>query len=207
MALEAECIALVTSLFRDKNVHPIKLYGKEIFPTIGTSSEYIEYYHNKDNDKHNITSMWPFPIPCGHTLSVTDDEQIYTSYTYINCVEMQEQKIIQNDMITAILINTFNYTGIRRSVPGHDSWQNDLWPLASFSCARATAASKRVSKLPTLSRPRPATVNVACHGRFLDLQRCTPTYPLAVPGLSGSRSSCRRASGPPALVPPASTAS
>ena len=53
----------------------------------------------------------------------------YTSYTYINCVEMQEQMVIQDDAITAILINTFDYAGIRTSAPGHESWHRDLYHM------------------------------------------------------------------------------
>ena len=47
----------------------------------------------------------------GHTLSVDDNKRTYTSYTYIDSVEMQEQVVTQNDAITAILINTFDYAG------------------------------------------------------------------------------------------------
>lgn len=110
--LEAECIALVTSLFQTKNVHPIKLDGKEIEPIEGASAG-IEYFHFIN----------------GHTLSVVEDKRTYTSYTYINCVEMQEQLVIQDDTITAALINTFDYAGIRTSAPGHESWQRDLYHM------------------------------------------------------------------------------
>lgn len=110
--LEAECIALVTSLFQTKDVHPIKLDGKEINPIIGASPG-IEYFHYIK----------------GHTLTLTEGRRTYTSYTYINCVEMQEQMVIQDDAITAILINTFNYAGIRTSAPGHESWHSDLYDM------------------------------------------------------------------------------
>ena len=55
-ALEAECIALVRSLFQTKNVHPIKLDDQEIDPIEG-SSPGIEYFHFIN----------------GHTLSVGED--------------------------------------------------------------------------------------------------------------------------------------
>ena len=111
-ALEAECIALVTSLFQAKSVYPIKLDGREINPTEGASAG-IDYFHYVN----------------GHTLSVDDDKRTYTSYTYINCVEMQEQVVIQDNAITAVLINTFDYAGIRTSAPGHASWLRDLYHM------------------------------------------------------------------------------
>ena len=111
-ALEAECIALVTSLFQTKHVHPIKLDNKEIDPIEGASPG-IEHFHFIN----------------GHTLTVGEDKRTYTSYTYINCVEMQEQMIIQDHVITAVLINTFDYAGIRTSAPGHDSWHRDLYHM------------------------------------------------------------------------------
>ncbi len=52
-ALEAECIALVTSLFQTKTVYPIKLDGREINPIEGASAG-IDYFHYVN----------------GHTLSV-----------------------------------------------------------------------------------------------------------------------------------------
>ena len=109
-ALEAECVALVTSLFRTKNVHTIKLDGKEIDPIEG-SYPGIDF-----SDLIN-----------GHTLVVAGTKRTYTSYTYFNCVELQEQIVIQDEAITAILINTFDYDGIRTSTPGHASWHRDLY--------------------------------------------------------------------------------
>ena len=50
-----------------------------------------------------------------------------------------------------------------------------VWPCDSFSLALATAAAWGLLKLPTLSRLRPRTFKVACHGRFLEALRCTPT--------------------------------
>ena len=110
--LEAECIALVTSLFQTKNVHPIKLDDKEIDPIEGASPG-IDFFHFIN----------------GHTLTVAGNKRTYTSYTYMNCVEMQEQLVIQDDTITAVLINTFDYAGIRTSAPGHESWQRDLYHM------------------------------------------------------------------------------
>ncbi len=40
---------------------------------------------------------------------------------------MQEQVVIQDNAITAVLINTFDYAGIRTSAPGHASWLRDLY--------------------------------------------------------------------------------
>lgn len=111
-ALEAECVALVTSLFQTKNVHPIKLDDKEIDPIEGASPG-IDFFHFIN----------------GHTRAVAGSKQTYTSYTYINCVEMQEQMVIENDAITAILINTFDYAGIRTSAPGHASWHRNLYHM------------------------------------------------------------------------------
>jgi|MDTE01.1.fsa_nt_gb hypothetical protein len=111
-ALEAECIALVTSLFQTKNVHPIKLDDKEIVPIEGASPG-IEF----------------FSFQNGHTLAVAENKRTYTSYTYITCVEMKEQMVIQDDSITAVLINTFDYAGIRTSAPGHESWHRDLYHM------------------------------------------------------------------------------
>ena len=94
--------------FWTRAIHPIKLDGREIDPIEGTSLG-IEFFHYVN----------------GHTLSVDEDKRTYTSYTYITSVEMQEQVVIQNDAITAILINTFAYAGIRTSAPGHASWLRD----------------------------------------------------------------------------------
>ena len=110
--LEAECIALVTSLFQTKNVHPIRLDEKEIDPIEGAFPG-IEYFHFIN----------------GYALTVDEGKRTCTSYTYIHCVEMQEQLVIQNDAITAILINTFDYAGIRTSAPGHESWHGDLYHM------------------------------------------------------------------------------
>jgi hypothetical protein len=110
--LETECIALVTSLFQETNVHPLKLDGQEVDLVEGGSPG-IEYLHYIN----------------GHTLSVENDKRTYTSYTYINCVEMQEQLVIQDDAVRAILINTFDYAGIRTSAPSHDSWRRDLYHM------------------------------------------------------------------------------
>ena len=115
-ALEAECVALVTSLFRTKKVHPIKLDGKEIdfkeIDSIEDASRGIDFFR------------W-----YSHTLVIAGSKRIYTSYTYINCVEMQEQMVMEDDVITAILINTFDYAGIRTSAPGHASWHRDLYHM------------------------------------------------------------------------------
>ena len=42
---------------------------------------------------------------------------------------MKEQMVIQDDSITAVLINTFDYAGIRTSAPGHESWHRDLYHM------------------------------------------------------------------------------
>ena len=111
--LQAECVDLATSLFRDTKMHPVKLDGAPIDPVDGGSPG-MQYYTYIN----------------GHTLSTTDDKRTYTSYTYIDCVEMQEQMVInENDKIMAILINTFDYAGIRTSAPTHESWQRDLYHM------------------------------------------------------------------------------
>ena len=55
--------------------------------------------------------------------------------------------------------------------------REEIGALAAFAVARAlaNAASCLVLKQPTLSRLRPGSFRVACHGRFFEALRCTPT--------------------------------
>ena len=110
--LHDECLALVTSLFQTSNVHPLKLDGNPIEPVEGGSPG-MEYFHYIN----------------GHTLQTNGTRRTYTSYTYITCVEMEEQMVIDDGKIVVILINTFDFAGIRTSGPNHESWTQDLYHM------------------------------------------------------------------------------
>jgi len=112
--LEAECIALVTSLFQTKNVHPIKLDGKEIEPIKarlpGLST--VLSFHQRP-----------------HALHCRGQAHLHVLHLHRLRGDAEEQLVIQDDTITAVLINTFDYAGIRTSAPGHESWRSDLYHM------------------------------------------------------------------------------
>ena len=70
----------------------------------------------------------------GHVLE-TEGKRSYTCYTYIDSVEMEEQMIVDDGKITAILINTFAYSGIQTSAPEHASWQSNLLHMRDLLAA------------------------------------------------------------------------
>ena len=116
--LASECLKLLDTLFKDKTSHPVLLDGKEIEPIPGNvSGETFMHYVN------------------GHVLEVEGSRRSYTCYTYIDSVEMEEQMIVDDGKITAILINTFAYSGIQTSAPEHASWQSSLLHMRDLLAA------------------------------------------------------------------------
>ena len=107
--LEAECVRHLDTLFAHVSAHPVRLDGVAIEPVDGGSPgmSYTSYSN-------------------GHTLTTDGDTKTYTVYTYVRAVEMEEQMVFRQGRIAAILINTFDYAGIRTSAPEHASWKADL---------------------------------------------------------------------------------
>lgn len=107
--LEAECVEHLHTLFADVSTHPVRLDGEPIEPVDGGSPGMsFTTYAN------------------GHTLVTDGDTTTYTVYTYLRAVEMEEQMVFRHGRVAAILINTFDYVGIRTSAPEHATWTADL---------------------------------------------------------------------------------
>ena len=116
--LAAECLTLLDTLFKDKTAHPVLLDGREIEPVSGNApGETYNHYVN------------------GHVLETQGKRQSYTCYTYLDRVEMEEQMIVDDGIITAVLINTFAYSGIQTSAPDHASWQSNLLHMRDLLAA------------------------------------------------------------------------
>ena len=107
--LESAILRLLEQLFDKTDTHNVTLDGNEIGVTEGShpNQDYLHYIN-------------------GHTRCVTNDCTIYTCLTYLTSIEMEEQVILKDGMITCIMINTFNYAGIQTSGPGSPDWHTKL---------------------------------------------------------------------------------
>ena len=107
--MEAEVAQHIQTLFAKQASHPLLLDGKEVNMTAGA--------------KHGEYSMYTN----GHQLTQKSRNQsVYTSWTYIDQVELQERVVILDEKPVQIIINTFGWDALEPVVPTDPRWAGQL---------------------------------------------------------------------------------